>query len=326
MREKYTKELGNNLLSSNDIPLNQNENEINIFKKSKNKKCETIIRNVNVNTIYNKKGTARFNGEINDSKMISSTHEREGKSDRKKDKKKLKKEKDKKELNDQEMNSLGYEEAIIYDKRTYCQYYFSLLKKKHLILFTFIQTNDYNLTSIKISLFLVSISLYFCINAFFFDDSSMHKIYKNSGAYNVIYRIPQFIYSSAVSAVINVILKALSLSERNILKIKKEKDMTVTVIKSKNIEKCLKIKFAVFFIVSLLLMIFFWYYISCFCAVYNNTQIILIKDTAISFGLSMAYPIGLNFLPGFFRIPALRDKNKDKICLYSFSKLVAYIF
>jgi hypothetical protein len=223
------------------------------------------------------------------------------------------------------MNSLEYEEAIIYDKRTYCQYYFSLLKKKHLILFTFIQTNDYNLTSIKIALFLVSISLYFCINAFFFDDSSMHKIYKNSGVYNVIYRIPQLIYSSAVSAVINMVLKALSLSERDILKIKEEKDMTVTVIKSKNIEKCLKIKFAVFFIVSLLLMIFFWYYISCFCAVYNNTQIILIKDTAISFALSMSYPIGLNLLPGFFRIPALRAENKDKICLYSFSKLVAYI-
>ena len=315
----------NNFLSSNDLPLNQNENEINVFKKRKNKKCEIIRKKVKVNTIYNKKGTARYNGEINGSKVISSTQEREGKLDSKKDKNKFKKEKGKKELNDQEMNSLEYEDAIMYDKRTYCQYYFSLLKKKHLILFTFIPTNDYNLISIKIALFLVSISLYFCINAFFFDDSSMHKIYKNSGVYNIMYRIPQLIYSSAVSAIINIVLKALSLSEKDILKIKEEKDMTVTAIKSKNIEKCLRIKFAGFFIVSLLLMVFFWYYISCFCAVYNNTQIILIKDTAISFGLSMAYPIGLNLLPGFFRIPALRAENKDKICLYSFSKIIAYI-
>ncbi len=72
-------------------------------------------------------------------------------------------------------------------------------------------------------------------------------------------------------------------------------------------------------------MVFFWYYISCFCAVYNNTQKILIKVTLVSFGLSMAYPFGLNLLPGIFRIPSLRAEKKDKKCLYGFSKIVALI-
>ena len=39
----------------------------------------------------------------------------------------------------------------------------------------------------------------------------------------------------------------------------------------------------------------------------------------------MLYPIGLNLLPGFFRIPALREKNKDKECLYKFSKIISII-
>ena len=60
-------------------------------------------------------------------------------------------------LNDEEINTLEYELAIIYDKRTYLQYYWSLLKKKQLILFTFIPTNDYNLFSLKLSLFLLSL-------------------------------------------------------------------------------------------------------------------------------------------------------------------------
>ena len=47
------------------------------------------------------------------------------------------------------------------DKRTYFQYYWSLLKKKQLILFTFWPANDYNLLTIKISLFLLSFGLYF---------------------------------------------------------------------------------------------------------------------------------------------------------------------
>ena len=71
-------------------------------------------------------------------------------------------------LNDQELNNLEYERAINIDKRTFFQYYFSLLKKKHLILFTICPSQDYNLTAIKISLFLLSFSLYFTINGFFF--------------------------------------------------------------------------------------------------------------------------------------------------------------
>ena len=72
-------------------------------------------------------------------------------------------------------------------------------------------------------------------------------------------------------------------------------------------------------------MLFFWYFISCFCAVYKNTQMILINDTLISFALSMLYPFGLNLLPGMFRIPALRAIKKDKKCLYKAGSLVALI-
>ena len=80
-----------------------------------------------------------------------------------------------------------------------------------------------------------------------------------------------------------------------------------------------------FFILSNILLLFFWYFITCFCAVYINTQIILIKDTMMSFGLSMVYPFGLNLLPGMLRLPALRDKNESKKCLYKISTIVALI-
>ena len=66
-------------------------------------------------------------------------------------------------LNDEELNTLEYEQAIIYDKRNYFEYYWSLLKKKQLILFTFVPSNDYNLLSLKLSLFLISFSLYFTV-------------------------------------------------------------------------------------------------------------------------------------------------------------------
>ena len=39
----------------------------------------------------------------------------------------------------------------------------------------------------------------------------------------------------------------------------------------------------------------------------------------------MIYPFGLNLLPGIFRFPALRAKNKDKVCLYKISCLLALL-
>ena len=228
-------------------------------------------------------------------------------------------------LNDQELNNLEYQYAIKYDKRTYFQYYWSLLKKKQLILFTFFPNNDYNLVYIKIALFIISFSLYFTINGFFFSDDTMHKVYEDNGSYNFLFQIPQILYSSVVSAIINILLKQLSLSEKNILKLKEENVMSNVVKKSKKISSCLRIKFILFFILSFILMSFFWYFISCFCAVYTNTQMILIKDTLISFITSMIYPFGLNLLPGMFRIPSLRTKNKDKKCIYKISLIIALI-
>jgi hypothetical protein len=228
-------------------------------------------------------------------------------------------------LNDIEMNSLDYEEALILDKRSYLQYYCSLLKTKHLILFTFCLYNDYNLVFIKISLFLLAFSLFFTVNGFFFSDKTMHKINEGKGSFNIILQIPQILYSALICSVINLILKKLSLSDSQIISIKQEKNFKKAKSLGDKIIKCLKIKFIIFFILSFLLSFFFWYFISCFCAVYNNTQNILIKNTLISFALTMVYPFGINLLPGIFRIPALRAPKKDKMCLYKIGNFIAII-
>ena len=228
-------------------------------------------------------------------------------------------------LNAQELITLSYSLALIYDKRTYMQYYFSLLKKKQPILFSFLPSNDYNLMTLKISLFLLSFSLYFTINGFFFLDETMHKIYIDKGACNIIYELPKIIYSSTISGIIKTILKLLCLSEQNILSIKSEKNLKIATKKSKEVINCILIKFIIFFILSTTLLLFFWYFISCFCAVYINTQKILIHDTIFSFILSLIYPFGICLIPGIFRISALRSKNKNKECLYSFSGFVSLI-
>ena len=62
-----------------------------------------------------------------------------------------------------------------------------------------------------------------------------------------------------------------------------------------------------------------------FCAIYINTQIHLLSDTLISFGISLIYPFGIYLLPGFFRIPALSSSKNKRNCLYEFSKFIQMI-
>ena len=55
-------------------------------------------------------------------------------------------------LIDEEKNTLSYKLAIEYDKRTYCQFYSSLLKTKHNLIQALFNNNDYNSKIIKIDL------------------------------------------------------------------------------------------------------------------------------------------------------------------------------
>ena len=226
------------------------------------------------------------------------------------------------DLTDEELNDLDYEIAIVVDKRTYFQFYWTLLKKGQLIIFTFFVNDDYNLRAIKILLFIVSFALFFSINAFFFTDDTMDKIYEDNGIFNFVFQLPQIIYSSLISSVINIILQKLSISEDKILDMKKEKDSEKAKEKANSIKNKLKLKLIIFIVLSSLLMLFFWYFISCFCAAYKNTQTILIQDTLISFITSMIYPFGLKLLPGIFRSPSLRTLKKDQKYIYKISKLV----
>ena len=224
--------------------------------------------------------------------------------------------------NDNELNTLKYKEALIYDKRSFCQYYISLLKTKHILIFTFFNSKDYNILMIKICLFLFFFALNFTINALFFTGSTIHEIYLYKGEYNFIYELPKIIYSTLIISFVNLIIKYFSLTEKLIINFKNDQLSHDLIIKKEKLIKCLKIRIIFFYIISFLFLIFFWYYLSCFCAVYKNTQIYLIKDTMISFVLSLLYPFGLYLIPGIFRIFSIKGKNKEKKCIYNFSQIL----
>ena len=150
----------------------------------------------------------------------------------------------------------------------------------------------------------------------------MHNIYESKGSFNIEYQLPKIVYSTLISIFLNTVLKSLALSNSGILKFKKNKNKKDVNERGENLKNKLSIKFILYFIISFIFLLFFWYYISMFGAIYRNTQFHLLKDTLISFGFSLFYPFGIYLIPGLFRIPALSDPKKNKECLYKFSKIL----
>ena len=136
----------------------------------------------------------------------------------------------------------------------------------------------------------------------------------------LIYRIPLILYSFLISSILTIIINYFSLSQKSILEIKNERYMEKIEYKIPVIFKCLTIKFSIFFELSFIFLIFFWYYLSCFWDVYKNTQLFLIKDAIFCFILSLFYPFLINLLPGILRIPSLSNRNRR--IMYKFSKII----
>ena len=174
----------------------------------------------------------------------------------------------------------------------------------------------------KINLFFYTFVIHYGVNALFFDEETMHQIYEDKGTFKFINQLPHIIYSFLISTILIKILKILSLSENDILRFKRKNENNIDK-ESKNIKKVIIRKFIFFFIFSLIILIFFLFYLSCFCVVYKNTQVYLLKDTLISFGTSFITPFFINLIPGLFRIPSLKSKNGKY--LYNFSKLIQMI-
>ena len=220
--------------------------------------------------------------------------------------------------NDMELNSLSYMEALKKDNRSFCQYYLSLLKIKHLIIFTFFRRKDFNSQAIKIYIFFFIYVINHTVSAMFYSDTTMHIIYQRKGSFDFTYQLPQMIYSLLISSILKNILNVLGLYEDNILEIKKISDEKII---QKKLYK-IKCKIIIFFILTYILLFFFWIYLGCFCAVYKNTQIHLFINVLLSFAFSFVTPFIKCLIPSVFRIISLNKNKNNRYLLYKFSKLL----
>ena len=226
-----------------------------------------------------------------------------------------------KELSDFELNELEYEKAVKLDKRNFFQIYFAALKREHIIIFTFFSCNDLNLIYIKIARFFVLVATDMAMNVFFFNDETMHKIFVNYGKYDFVQQIPQILYSTILSQILEIFLCYLSMTDKYIYKIKNSQPNSKQIM---ILFRCINYKLIIFFIFTFLLFCFYWYIVSSFCAVYENTQIIFIKDSLSSFLLGIIYSLFIYLIPSGFRLCSIKSVKMKYKWLYKLSDVIPF--
>ena len=88
--------------------------------------------------------------------------------------------------------------------------------------------------------------------------------------------------------------------------------------------RCIELKINYFYIFIGIMLLFYWYLITCFCAVYENTQITFLKDSLLSFLLGILYPFAIYLIPSALRILSLKYPKKNLKCIYKLSDIIPF--
>ena len=228
-------------------------------------------------------------------------------------------------LSEYEMEGLSYKDAMEIEDRNKSNCYFDLLKEKNKIISIFLNDQDYNLQSMKISTFLFDFNLSLTINALFYNDQAIYEINQQDKASGYQTEYTRVIYSALISGVIGFIVQLLALSHKSIIELRNYKEISQVEIEIPKLIKKLKVKYVIYYALTILLDIVFFYYITAFCAIYLIIQTNMISDSAFSFLLTMSYSIILSLISSIIRIFSIHKKSKFRHCLYFISWVLSLI-
>ena len=223
----------------------------------------------------------------------------------------------------EELNGMNFNDALINDNRTFCLIYVGYLLEEHIILNTFFTDLYLELRPIKMSFLLFGIEINFFFNALFYSESYISDIYQSDGVLDFFSSLPKSIYSFIVTLIISALLKMLSTSKKELMKIIDEKQNKEEYLAAVDIVlKKLMNKLKWFYIIVFFLGLFFCYYCSAFCAVYPNSQKYWLIGSLISILFELATPFIICLFLAIYRYIGLKKRIK---CLYNFAQYIGII-
>ena len=218
---------------------------------------------------------------------------------------------------------MEFNEALEQDKRGLIRIYWSYLVDSQIILGTFFTQNYLDLLIIKLSFLMFTFQISFFLNALFYTDEYISNAYHNEGTLDFYSGLPKSFYSFIATSITTNLLKMLSNSKNELLKViknRKKEDNFINVVNNKI--KKLSYKLIIYFIFLFILGLFFLYYVSAFCAVYTHSQKYWFIGCLESFAIDTLFNFFLCIIIATLRYIAIQNEKK---LLYSIANIIAII-
>ena len=325
-KDKTKKE---NKKSEGDQLISSDENQQNI--KIKPYENSTDKDSNNATKISNQKDNEGKNEEIihlkDNSKQTDEKKENDDKKDANKKDNDKNSDKNKDQLfdyDDDELNELSLEKVLKYDNRSFCRYYGSILLFSHIILNVFFRHNDYNLFTVKLGLLFMTFPINLTMNIFFFTNKNIKLSYvRNMDDISTFWsNIANTVYSSILANALLIMLKLICLTHNSVRELRKNKDVDLAQKQSVGVLKCIKARIIIYYILSFAFLLVFGFYVLSFCAIFENTQIELVKSTFTSWLISLLYPFIICFFTSIIRSAAKKCKSN---CLNGVKRIMQFL-
>jgi hypothetical protein len=226
--------------------------------------------------------------------------------------------------------------ALLQDKRSLKQIYFDILSHCQIIC-SFIQYSFiYEDLDVILLYYSIKVELYFLFNIIVLNsDSVINKLYDKKFTFTDC--IIKCLIATILVNIISQILFTFTNSKRKFIKhINRLNNSLFNQTNLKNnllnytlreiiliINNNLYEKLMILCFINIIIFIFTFYCIICFCSTYFYTQFIVFQNIAISIFISQTSPFILAFIPAILRKKSL-DKENEK--LYYFSQYITSVF
>ena len=231
------------------------------------------------------------------------------------------------------LNNYTFEEAIKYDMRSVCAIFYIILLSKQAAFHAFLYRSPLESFHLRFCLLIFIISSDLALNAFFYLDDKISKKYRyaqNLFLFAFNSNITIILLSTLIGFIFMTLFTNLSNSTNNIRdifrneeeKVLNDKKYKVTEKRKKEIleevEKILnkhKLKVIILISIEVLLMLFFWYYVTAFCHVFSSTQTSWLLDSFLSILSRLIIELLLSL--GFAKLYRMSVEANSN-CLYKF--------
>lgn len=207
------------------------------------------------------------------------------------------------------MNSIPFEKAVKFDNRSMSETFFNSYCKKQMFLRPFFPLSKFESKAFGLCFDLFLFSLLFEINMLFFSAKFVSKIFKNEGKvkYNLVF-LNSFFSLICVVLIYKFILCHLNdaFYLETVLVEAKKKETLYLILSGMMKKTKMKTFTLLFFFIGF--SVFFWYHLSMFFFVYQNSQKYLNIQCWFAFFLSFVFYAFVSFALSLTRVVGIKTK------------------